>query len=103
MIPNLDLAICEIEDFCQRWQVIKFALFGSVLRDDFSTDSDIDILVQFAPDTKISITTLLDMEEELEQLFARPVDIGEWTTVETDPNYIRRKAILDSAQVIYEK
>lgn len=103
MIPNLSLSITKIENFCQRWQVIKFAVFGSVLRGDFSDDSDIDILVEFAPDVKISITTLLDMEDELENLFARPVDLGEWKSVESDPNFIRRKSILDSAKVIYEK
>jgi len=103
MTPKIPLAIDKIENFCQRWQVIKFAVFGSVLRDDFSATSDVDVLVEFAPDVKISITILLDMEDELEKLFARPVDLGEWKSVESDPNFIRRNAILDSVKVIYEK
>jgi uncharacterized protein len=103
MIPNLAFSVHEVENFCQRWHVIRFALFGSVLRDDFNSESDVDVLVQFAPNTKISISILLDMEEELEQLFGRAVDLGEWQTVKSDPNYIRRKIILESAKVVYEK
>ena len=103
MIPNLAFPVHEIEDFCQRWQVVKLGLFGSVLRDDFNSESDVDVLVQFASNVKVSIITLLDMEDELQQLFGRAVDLGEWQTVVNDPNYIRRKVILESTKVLYEK
>ena len=64
----------SIADFCQRWHIIEFALFGSILRDDFRADSDIDVLVTFAPDFQRSFTDTIQMREELETLFGRKVD-----------------------------
>jgi predicted nucleotidyltransferase len=67
----------EITTFCERWNVVEFALFGSVLRDDFSPDSDVDVLVTFADTTEISLFDLAQMQIELQRLFNRPVDILE--------------------------
>jgi uncharacterized protein len=89
----------EINNFCQRWGVRELALFGSVLRDDFSSDSDIDVLVDF--EVGYTLDTLLDMKDELETLFGRPVDLIVKRVVESDSNPYRRQAILNSAQVIY--
>ena len=77
------------------------ALFGSVVRDDFRPDSDIDVLVTFAPGTRRALEDYMEMEEELHAIFGRKVDLIERRLVEQSDNYIRRKHILNSAQVIY--
>ncbi|MBC7815054.1 MAG: nucleotidyltransferase family protein [Burkholderiales bacterium] len=97
-IPHEALA-----DFCQRHHIRKLALFGSVLRDDFGPDSDIDVLVDFAPDQRPSLFELVDMKTELEVIFQREVDVIDWLGIERDPNYIRRQYILNSVQTIYER
>lgn len=91
-----------IAEFCERHHIRKLALFGSVLRDDFRPDSDIDVLVDFEPGTRYRFADLLTMEAELEAIFRRKVDLGDYKAVQEDPNYIRRKHILGSAQVVYE-
>lgn len=65
----------SLESFCRRYQVSRVALFGSVLRDDFRPDSDVDILVSFAPEARISFLTLGRMKRELSELLQRPVDL----------------------------
>ncbi len=59
----------EIREFCNRHHIRKLALFGSVLRDDFGPESDIDVLVEFEPDAGVGFFELYDMEEELSRLF----------------------------------
>ena len=87
--------------FCRRWKITEFALFGSVLRDDFRPDSDIDVLVTFAPDASWRFYDLVSMKEELEAMFGRPVDLVEKRLVESSENYIRRKHILNHMETIY--
>jgi hypothetical protein len=92
----------KIVKFCQRWQITEFALFGSVLSDDFRPDSsDIDVLVSFAPNAHWTLLDLVDMEDELEEIFGRDVDLVERQGIEQSRNYLRRRAILDSAQIFY--
>lgn len=91
----------EIAAFCKRRQVTELALFGSVLRDDFGPDSDIDVLVKFSPDAKLSFLALDQMEEELSRILGRPVDLVEKVAVEKSPNWVRRGNILGSAKTIY--
>ncbi len=97
-----DLRIPEdwIADFCRRWKIHEFALFGSVLRDDFRPGSDIDVLVSFAPDATWRFYDLMNMKEELETLFGRRVDLVEKRLVENSENYIRRKHILGNMETI---
>jgi predicted nucleotidyltransferase len=90
-----------IPEFCQRWHIIEFALFGSVLREDFRPDSDIDVLVTFAPEAQRGLTETLQMQDELKAMFHREVDFIVKTALETSQNWLRRQTILDSAQVIY--
>jgi uncharacterized protein len=87
--------------FCERWGVAELELFGSVLRDDFRPDSDIDVLVTFAEDRRPTLLTLVEMEEELRQLFGRPVDLVLRRSVERSENYIRREHILSHRQPLY--
>jgi uncharacterized protein len=92
-----------LSDFCRSHQITEFALFGSVLRDDFRPDSDIDVLVTFAPDAKISLLDLVALQDCLSDLFQRSVDLIEKPTIEASPNWIRRQEILKSAIVIYDE
>lgn len=101
MKTRIDIPSQQIADFCQRWMIIEFGLFGSVLRDDFQPASDVDVLVSFAPEARWSLFDLVEMENELSQLLKREVDLVEREAVERSPNYIRRKNILQSAQVVY--
>ncbi|UZQ56290.1 nucleotidyltransferase domain-containing protein [Trichothermofontia sichuanensis B231] len=89
------------EPFCHKWQVTEFALFGSVLRDDFRPDSDVDVMVQFHPDAHPTFRTLDQMKAELKTIFDRDVDLITRQGIETSCNYLRRHEILSSAQVIY--
>jgi predicted nucleotidyltransferase len=95
-LPDLD-----IEDFCRRWQVSELALFGSVLRDDFRPDSDVDVLVTFAPGAHWSLFDMVRMQRELESLLGREVDLVERSAVEQSENYIRRKRIIGSLVPVY--
>ncbi len=91
----------QIIAFCQKWKITELALFGSVLREDFRSDSDVDVLVTFSPDSDWGVDHLLDMKEELEALFGRAVDLVEKRLVEESPNYIRRKHILSHMEAVY--
>lgn len=101
MKTALDIDKSQVASFCERWHIQELALFGSVLRDDFGPGSDLDFLVVYAPDAKITLFDEARMQEELEVLFARPVDLVSRRAVEESPNWIRRKAILESAEPFY--
>jgi predicted nucleotidyltransferase len=100
-LKTIELPIEEIQQFCDRWQITEFALFGSVLRDDFHPDSDIDVLVTFAPEAKRGLFETLQMKDELQTIFGRKVDFIVKAAIERSENWLRRKNILESAQVIY--
>jgi predicted nucleotidyltransferase len=94
----------KIDDFCRKWGVNKFELFGSVLRDDFDQKrSDIDVMVTLSPDRPYTLFDIVHMEEELAGLFGRRVHLTERSTVEKSENYIRRQSILSEAQLLYER
>lgn len=100
-VNNIKLSIEQIKAFCDRWQISEFALFGSVLRDDFRSDSDIDILVTFTPESHHTLFDLVQMENELKSIFGRDVDLVSRRGIERSLNYLRRNEILSSAKVIY--
>lgn len=91
----------QLVEFSQRWDIAELALFGSVLRDDFRDDSDVDVLITFAPDARKGLLTLAKMQYELEAILNRKVDLVSKKSIEQSHNAIRRQAILASAQVIY--
>ena len=101
MITALPLHAEQIAAFCRKWGIREFAVFGSVLRSDFAPESDIDFLATFQEGRKPKWPRMLDMRDELSALAGRPVDIIERKNVECSENYIKRKHILQSAQVIY--
>ena len=95
---RLPLPRKKISEFCRRWKVVEFSLFGSVLREDFRPGSDVDVLVTFAPDAPVSLFDLVQMQIELEILFGRPVDVVEKDALR---NPFRKREILGTAQVVY--
>jgi len=88
----------KIAEFCKRWSITEFSVFGSVLREDFRPDSDIDVLVSIDPKAHIGLFELIDMKLELEKMFKRPVDLIEKEGLR---NPYRRQEILRTAQVVY--
>jgi predicted nucleotidyltransferase len=88
----------KISAFCHRWKIVEFGIFGSVLREDFKSDSDIDVLVTFESNSQTSLFDLAQMQIELEGLFGRPVDILEKEGLR---NPFRKREILKTAKVIY--
>jgi predicted nucleotidyltransferase len=88
----------HIADFCRRWKIQEFALFGSVLREDFGPASDIDVLISFEPDIPWSLFDWIDMIEELKEIFGREVDLVEKSGLR---NPFRRQEILSHRQIIY--
>lgn len=88
----------RIAEFCRRWKVKEFALFGSVLRDDFRPDSDIDTLVSFEPEGGITFDNRVEMQDELAEIFGRKVDLVEKEAVR---NPFRRHNILTTREVVY--
>ncbi|MBW4621336.1 MAG: nucleotidyltransferase family protein [Cyanosarcina radialis HA8281-LM2] len=98
---NINLSTERVKQFCDRWQITEFALFGSVLRDDFRPESDIDVLVTFSPEAHHTLLDLVRMENELKEIYQRDVDLVSRRGIEQSLNYLRRHEILSSAQVIY--
>ncbi len=99
--PHIDIPRRKIVQFCKKWKISEFALFGSVLRDDFRPDSDIDVLVTFSEDAKHTLFDLVHMEKELKEILGREVDIVSRRGIESSRNYIRKNAILSSAEAVY--
>lgn len=94
----IDLPLDQIEAFCKKHQIRKLALFGSILREDFKPDSDIDVLVEFEPEAKIGYE-FIDIQDQLTELFGREVDLN---TAGFLSRHFRQK-VLDSALVVYER
>ncbi len=88
----------RLSEFCAKWKIAELRLFGSALRDDFRPDSDLDLLVTFTPEADWSLLDHVAMESELAELAGRPVDLVSQKAIERSSNWIRRKAILESAE-----
>ena len=100
MVKPIALPIDHITKFCQQWQIIELSLFGSILHDDFHADSDIDILVAFAPTANWGLLDRAQMQEELEAILSKPVDLISKRAIDRSSNWIRRPEILFTAQTI---
>jgi uncharacterized protein len=87
----------RLAEICERYSVQELALFGSVLRDDFRADSDVDLLVSFKPGTRMSLFRFVELQEELEALFGRPVDLVPRDGLKR----LIRKQVIDSSEVVY--
>jgi len=95
---RIDIPKRHIADFCQRHHICRLALFGSVLRDDFNPESDVDVLVEFVPGTRVGLIRLARLELELEEILGRKVDLN-------TPGFLGkhyREQILAEAEVQYD-
>ena len=97
-MSRIPIDLEKIADFCRRWKIKEMSLFGSVLRDDFGPESDIDILVSFFEDAHWSLFDWVDMIEELKRITGREVDLVERGAIR---NPFRRQAILANNEIIY--
>jgi len=97
----IEVPYAEIASFCERWRIHEFALFGSVLEEQFGTGSDVDVLLSFEPGAEWDIVDAVRMENELAGLFERRVDLVTRRSIESSSNPIRRDAILNSAVTVY--
>ncbi len=102
LVQNIEIPSDQILEFCQRWKVQELALFGSVLREDFRPDSDIDVLISFTPDNCWTLFDRVDMRDELTEIFGRKVDLVNKKGIERSRNYLRKNNIIGSSKVIYE-
>lgn len=95
---QLQMPMSMVDNFCQRWKIREFSIFGSALREDFNSRSDVDILLSFVESAQWGLYDLLDMKEELKKIFGREVDIVEKEGIR---NPFRRREILHTRKVIY--
>jgi predicted nucleotidyltransferase len=95
--PQITIPEDRVADFCRRNQIRRLALFGSVLREDFGPDSDVDVLVEFEPEAQIGFVALGRIRRELGELLQRPVDLVPRDGLK--PKI--RQTVLSSAEVIY--
>ena len=98
MNAHVQLDRNALAEFCRKWRIRELSIFGSALRDDFNPDSDLDFLVSFEPGVSLDIDRLLDIKEELERRFGRPVDLVEREALK---NPWRKYEILRTREVIY--
>lgn len=98
---NIQLPRQELIAFCQYWKIRELSLFGSVLREDFRSDSDIDIMVSFEDDATWGLLELVRMKRELKMVLGRDVDLLTRKSIEQSDNWIRQQEILGTAQVVY--
>ena len=98
MSPKVRFDRQKVAELCRRYGVAELALFGSVLRDDFRPDSDVDVLVSFGPEAHPSLLELVELREDLKDLFGREIDLVERAGLR---NPFRRRAILSTAEVVY--
>jgi predicted nucleotidyltransferase len=95
--PRIPIPQKRLADLCRRYHVRRLALFGSVLRDDFRPDSDVDVLVLFEPDARVGFMALGHMKRELSALFHRPVDLVPQDGLKP----VIRESVLSSAEEVY--
>src|SRR4030043_436561 len=98
MSPRFQVDPAKIIAFCHKWKVREFSIFGSVLREDFNPESDVDVLVSFEPDAPWSYFEWADMTDELKEIFGREVDLVEKESLQ---NPYRRHSILSSRRGLY--
>jgi len=95
------LPMDEMAEFCRRWKIQEMAVFGSVLRADFDSESDIDVIVTFDDQAEWSLLDHIRMQQELQAILQRDVDLVTRRAVEQSQNWIRRKEILSTASIIF--
>ena len=95
---NIKIPEHAMREFAERWGIQSIALFGSVLRDDFDENSDVDVLISLYPSSNADLFDLIKMKHELQDLFLRPVDLVEREAL---VNPYRKEEILKHNRTIY--
>jgi uncharacterized protein len=95
---RINVSMDRIEQFCRKYGVAELSVFGSVLREDFGPDSDVDVMLTFHPGRGFTFENLPDIQDELEAIFGRPVDVIEKNEIR---NPFRRKSIMSNHRVLY--
>lgn len=101
IIQNINISEDQIREICKRFFITELSLFGSALREDFNDNSDIDLLIEFMPGSRISLFDIIDLQDEFKKLFGRNVDIVSKNAIRNSRNYIKKRLILDNHKVIY--
>lgn len=101
-LNDLNIDHSRLADICQRFQVVKLEAFGSLTRGNAGPDSDLDILVTFEPDARLGLR-YVELQQELETLFGRPVDLLTRSAVEQSPNKYFRRFALHRMETIFER
>ena len=94
---QIDIPVEALAELCRRYHVRELALFGSILRDDFRDDSDVDMLVEYEPDARVGLYEHFDLQMELERLVGRKVDL----ISKRGLNVVIRDDVVLSSQVLY--
>jgi predicted nucleotidyltransferase len=100
---QLPISAKKLTAFCKKWEITEFSVFGSALRGDFSPQSDIDVLISFAPQSDWGLFDHLQMKQELKQLLGREVDLITRRALEQSRNSLLRSEILSTAKVFYSE
>ena len=101
LYDRLGITPTQLKEFCRRWKVAELSLFGSILRQDFNLNSDVDVLVTYLPAAKRGLFEKMRMKEDLETLLHRKVDLVSKKAIQKSSNWLRRENILNSAEVLY--
>ena len=99
----ISVPLDKIASFCRRWKASELAVFGSALCDDFSPESDLDLLISFSPDADWGLLDHVQMQQELQELLQRNVDLVSKRAIEQSGNWMRRKEILTTARVLFSE
>lgn len=100
-IQNLNIKDEQLKEICGKHSIKELAIFGSALREDFTGNSDIDLLYVFEENAKRSLFDIVNIKEEFEKLFGRHVDFVSRNAIERSRNIYRKKAILENVKIIY--
>jgi uncharacterized protein len=101
-LAGINVTEHELAAFCRKWKIARLEAFGSVLREDFGPESDVDFLVTFRSDAAWSLSDHAAMEEELGELVGRRVDLVTRAAIEQSRNWIRRKHMLENVRIVYK-
>ncbi len=102
-LHGIDLNSRAIREFCIKWKVTELSVFGSILRDDFRPDSDVDFLVSYDRDAEWDLSDLIIMRDELAHVVGRPVDLISRATVERSDNRFIKKEVLSTSEPVFAK
>jgi predicted nucleotidyltransferase len=100
-VGHLEVDERALASLCRKWKIAKLEAFGSVLRDDFRPESDVDLLVSYEDGSRKRFDDQLSAVEDFQKLFGREVELVPRKRIEASENYIRRHAILTTAKVVY--